>query len=518
MALMNLPAILILTSGISSSSLKLGHKDRGRERGGGRARTTPLFTALLVLLAGPSVAKDLWPAFPKSARILFQGDSITDGNRGRTADPNHILGHGYQFIIASEFAGQFPELNLTFANRGVSGNTVADLAARWQRDTLDVHPDVLSVLIGVNDVAKGIGATNRVSAERFESDYDRILAQARAANPQLKLMLCEPFILPGRANQAHYEDWEADIRKLQQVVEKLAAKYQAPVVHFQKLFDDATNRAPVSYWIWDGVHPTYAGHQLMADEWVRVYGSFYGSPLLDPQRNSAVAPLPKLEQDSYDWYQRHAAVLNLQTNMEPEIVLVGDSITHFWAGEPRANHQNGSNSWAQTFGGHAVLNLGFGWDRTQNVLWRLDHGEMDGLTPRTIVLNIGCNNFSGTANARANTPEEVCAAIQIICDRLLAKSPASRMVVMGVFPRGASATDPKRALHRKLNELLSAALAGRPQVTFLDIGDKFLEPDGSLSREIFSDGTHPTDKGYAIWGQALSDAGIFGAKSTEAAK
>jgi lysophospholipase L1-like esterase len=477
-----------------------------------------------VLLAGVFVtartaATDIWPVFPQNARILFQGDSITDGNRGRTTDPNHILGHGYQFIIASEFAGQFPELNLTFINRGVSGNKVSDLAARWQKDTLDVHPDVLSVLIGVNDVNAGMRDTNRVSAERFESDYDSILAQARAANPQLKLVLCEPFILPGRANQDRWADWQADIRKLQQVVGKLGAKYQAPVVHFQKVFDDATNRAPVGYWIWDGIHPTYAGHQLMADEWVRVYGSFYGSPLLDPERNSAVAPTPKLEQDSYDWYGRHAAVLDLQEKTRPEIVLVGDSITHFWSGEPMANHRNGSNSWERTFGSHAVLNLGFGWDRTQNVLWRLDHGEMDGLTPRTIVLNIGCNNFSATANARANTPEEVCSAIQLICDRLLAKSPASRLVVMGVFPRGASPADPKRALHRKLNELLAAALARIPQVTFLDIGSKFLEPDGSLSCDMFFDGTHPANKGYAIWGQALSDApGVLGGKPADAAK
>jgi lysophospholipase L1-like esterase len=471
-----------------------------------------------VLFTGHSVAKDTWPVFPKNARILFQGDSITDGNRGRTGDLNHILGHGYQFIIASEFAGRFPELNLTFINRGVSGNTVADLAARWQKDTLDLHPDVLSVLIGVNDVSAGVRDPNRVSPERFESDYDSILAQARVANPQLQIMLCTPFVLPGRANRGRWEDWQADIGKLQQVVERLAARYHAPVVNFQKVFDEAAHRAPVGYWIWDGIHPTYAGHQLLADEWVRVYGAFYGSPLLDPERNSAVAPMPKLEQDSYDWHGRHAAVLELQKKMQPEIVLVGDSITHFWSGEPTANHQNGPSSWAQTFGNHAVLNLGFGWDRTQNVLWRLDHGEMDGLAPKTIVLNIGCNNFSATANARANTPEEVCAAIGAICDRLLAKSPASRVVVMGVFPRGASPADPKRSLHRKLNELLAAALAGRPQVTFLDIGSKFLEPDGSLSRDVFSDGTHPTDKGYAIWGQALSDAGVVGDKQTEALK
>jgi len=224
---------------------------------------------LAVHLAGPTRASEIPAAFTKGARILFQGDSITDGNRGRSADPNHILGHGYVFIIAADFGGHFPERDLTFINRGISGNTVSNLAARWQKDTLDLKPDVLSILIGVNDVGHAQQNRNHVSAEEFGKQYDQILAEARAANPQLKLVLCEPFILPGKANKDHWEEWQADIKSLQAVVEKLAAKHHAPVVHFQKVFDDAVKRAPVDHWIWDGVHPTYSGHQLMADEWVR---------------------------------------------------------------------------------------------------------------------------------------------------------------------------------------------------------------------------------------------------------
>jgi len=113
----------------------------------------------LGLLAGVSVqAGELqaMPAFSENARILFQGDSITDGNRGRSADPNHILGHGYCFIIAAQYGAQFPEKKLTFMNRGISGNTVSNLQARWQKDTLDLKPDVLSILIGVNDNGRGV--------------------------------------------------------------------------------------------------------------------------------------------------------------------------------------------------------------------------------------------------------------------------------------------------------------------------------------------------------------------------
>jgi lysophospholipase L1-like esterase len=91
-------------------------------------------------------------------------------------------------------------------------------------------------------------------------------------------VLCESFILPGTRTTARYDDWQAAMPKIRDVVEKLAAKYHAPVVHFQKVFDDAAKRAPIGYWIWDGVHPTYSGHELMADEWERTYREFYGAP------------------------------------------------------------------------------------------------------------------------------------------------------------------------------------------------------------------------------------------------
>ena len=122
----------------------------------------PLMMLLLIsLMASPLIAlhaAEPIAAFTPGARILFQGDSITDGNRGRSADPNHILGHGYVFIIAAKYGAAFPDLKLDFLNRGVSGNTVLDLEKRWQKDTLDLKPDVLSILIGVNDERQGRSA------------------------------------------------------------------------------------------------------------------------------------------------------------------------------------------------------------------------------------------------------------------------------------------------------------------------------------------------------------------------
>lgn len=219
--------------------------------------------------AARSTSKDPMPAFPEGTRILFQGDSITDGNRGRNQDPNHILGHGYQFIVSCKYGAALAERHLVFMNRGISGNRVSDLANRWQTDTLDLKPDVLSILIGINDLDSG------VTAEQFEQQYDQLLANTLRALPHVKLVLCEPFGLPVAGKKQAWEKFRADLEIRQAIVARLGARYHAPVVHFQKVFDDAIKRAPADHWIWDGIHPTYSGHQLMADEWIRVVQAWW---------------------------------------------------------------------------------------------------------------------------------------------------------------------------------------------------------------------------------------------------
>lgn len=221
-----------------------------------------LFLSLVAAAAARGV--EPIPAFAPGSRILFQGDSITDGNRGRNADPNHILGHGYVFIIAARHGAAFPTARLDFINRGVSGDTVRELEKRWTTDTLDLKPDLLSVMIGVNDGSK------KVPLEEYERTYDELLAAARAANPSLKLVLCPPFVkhVGGPVPE--------DIVARQAIVAKLAAKYGAAIVDFQRVFDTATTTdVSADHWIWDRVHPTYRGHQLMADEWERVVRGFW---------------------------------------------------------------------------------------------------------------------------------------------------------------------------------------------------------------------------------------------------
>lgn len=227
-------------------------------------RTPPLLLALTLAVASTTaVAVDAIPALGSGTRILFQGDSITDGNRGRSADPNHILGHGYAFIIAARHGAAFPERKLDFLNRGVSGNTVLDLQKRWSKDTLALKPDLLSIMVGVNDHNKG------VPLDVYEATYDQLLTEARAQNPKLKLVLLEPFVRhPGKPIPE-------SILARQAIVAKLAQKHGAALVKLQKLFDDAAAKTADDYWVWDIVHPTYRGHQLLADEWERVVRDFW---------------------------------------------------------------------------------------------------------------------------------------------------------------------------------------------------------------------------------------------------
>jgi lysophospholipase L1-like esterase len=205
--------------------------------------------------------------------FLFQGDSITDGNRGRNTDPNHIMGHGYAFSIASSLGADFPEKKLTFYNRGISGNKVTDLANRWQKDTLDLKPNVLSILVGINDASSVVFPhPEQVTAEKYEEVYRLLLSQTKAQFPEILFVLCNPFILPVGKVKENWDAYKTDLAKRQSTVLKLVNEFDTVFVDFQQVFDQACKRANADYWIWDGVHPTVAGHELMAREWRKQVG------------------------------------------------------------------------------------------------------------------------------------------------------------------------------------------------------------------------------------------------------
>ena len=206
--------------------------------------------------------------------VLFQGDSITDGGRQRTgSDYNHIMGQDYAYLLAARIGAESPERELVFLNRGISGDRVPDLEARWQADTLALHPQLLSILVGINDLMATGDRT--VTAEQFETGYDKLLAETIAALPNTKIVLGEPFLLPVGKQKADFAANMPEMKKRQAAVERLGAKYHLPVVHYQRAMDAACAKAPPEHWSWDGVHPTYAGHGLMAQEWLKTVDAFW---------------------------------------------------------------------------------------------------------------------------------------------------------------------------------------------------------------------------------------------------
>jgi len=208
--------------------------------------------------------------------FLFQGDSITDGNRGRSADPNHILGHGYVFSVASSLGSKFPSRNLSFINRGISGNKIADLINRWDDDAIREAPDVMTILVGINDIHADVNSGNSANTETFEEKYRQLLDNTKKQLPNTLIVLGEPFILPVGMVNSKPEEWKNKITIAQEAVRKLTHEYNAAHLPFQKMFDDACRLAPADYWIWDGIHPTYSGHGLMASMWLNIVGKRCG--------------------------------------------------------------------------------------------------------------------------------------------------------------------------------------------------------------------------------------------------
>lgn len=204
-------------------------------------------------------------------KILFQGDSITDCGRNREfqdeANNNQAMGLGYPKMIAAQLLSQYPVENLYFFNRGDSGNRVVDLYARWKVDCLNSKPDLLSILIGVNDTWHGMNEKrpNGVEPERYETIYRMLLEWTKQELHQIQLVICEPFVLKcGVVEDAWIT--EMDIRR--SITKKLAKEFDAIYIPFQNMFDQAVAEAPAEYWAKDGVHPTLAGHQRMADLWL----------------------------------------------------------------------------------------------------------------------------------------------------------------------------------------------------------------------------------------------------------
>ena len=228
----------------------------------------------------------------KNTTILFQGDSITDGGRGKTMDGNHVLGHGYQYIVAAKLSIDYCESQFKFINKGVSGEAIDNIYARLQRDVIAYRPDIVSFLAGINDIERSVNQPYGVATARYIEIYDQMIDELRDALPEVKVVVCEPFYLDADNYDAPYvntpyamcEEYfqpqnfpkneqiismkKRELSLMQLQLRELAGRKHCIYVPLQEEFDKYAQKVPAESLIWDNVHPTVAGQELITRKWL----------------------------------------------------------------------------------------------------------------------------------------------------------------------------------------------------------------------------------------------------------
>jgi len=234
--------------------------------------------AAISTFAAISIPEILSAAVPKGGRkikllqdqtILFQGDSITDAGRNRQDEGYNnarALGTGYAMLAAAQLLVKYAPLNLKIYNRGISGNKVFNLADRWDKDCIDIKPDIVSILIGVNDIWHKIDGRYDGTLEIYRRDYIALLERTRKVLPYVKFIIGEPFGV--RGVKAVDDKWYPEFYEYQKAAREIADQFDAAFIPYQAVYDEAQKRAPGAYWTGDGVHASLAGARLMAEAWL----------------------------------------------------------------------------------------------------------------------------------------------------------------------------------------------------------------------------------------------------------
>ena len=479
---------------------------------------TRILLAVALALAASALAKDA----PNSATIPVPQPGMEKRHAEKVAA---VAEHKFELmLIGDSITHNFdnPQFQAVwsqfFAPRnaiglGYSGGRTENILWNLANGELEGQsPKVVTLLIGTNN---SDDANYQVvhTAEQIAEGTAAIVKLLREKCPATKILLLRIFPrtnvyknADGKERGSAAKRFETNLRA-GELVAKLADGKDVFFLDVNHAFLQLDGTLDLKL-MPDQLHPSPEGALAWARAMEPLLAELFGDEPHDaPPANTAIVPRGKLENDFYDWAVRHEAALKEKTRKNPEVVLVGDSITHLWGGVPETpgRNPNGARAFEKTFAGRRVLNLGFGWDRTQNVLWRLDHGELEELRPALVVVNIGTNNFAGTPNARENTPAEIAEGVREVLLRIRAKTPGAKIVLMGLFPRGEKADDPMRAKVVAVNQLI-AEFGKSTGITFLDIREKLTQPDGTISREMMGDFLHPAERGYEIWGEALKSA------------
>lgn len=421
----------------------------------------PLYNAVSFLEIG--VREDAFFQFipvSKEKPLVIYGTSIAQG--ACASRPGMAWGN----IIHREL--EHPVVNLGFSGNG-----------KLEKEMFELLAEIDAQLYLIDCLPNMVGADTAVIADRVVEGV-RIL-RARSNAP---ILLVEHS---GYMNEYTSKSTEVSYRaankQLHNAYDALIKDQIAGVYYLTKENIGLSMDAMV-----EGVHPNDLGMQQYADSYIKKI-----KEVLKEKGGEIATTIPcKQQRDPYDWMARHEQVLALNSVSAPEIVMIGNSIIHYWAGEPFHSRQNGGKAWERLFKGREVHNLGFGWDKTENVLWRIYHGELDGFRAKTVFLLIGTNNLP------FNSDNEIIDGIVCVAKAIRERQPSAQLRILGILPR-----KEMEDRIRKINAALQNQLA-EMSVTYIDLAPVLTKEKGRIDLSLFLDGLHPNEKGYERIADVLS--------------
>lgn len=418
----------------------------------------PLYNAVKWMEIGmPSECE--WKPLPvrKEKPVIVYGTSIAQG--GCASRP----GLAWTNILARKL--NTPVINLGFSGNGRLEKEILDLMAETDSKAyvLDCLPNLMPPAFTAEEVKKRI------------EEAVRLLRKAR---PGIPILLTDhDGYTDEDMNEARRRDYTGVNQALQEILYSMRTERIGRLYHLSKEEIKQDIETMV-----DGVHPNDIGMMRYAEAYEKILRK-----ILDTEDGGTVttnAVTQRRDARIYDWETRHQEILDFNRTHQPEIVLMGNSITHFWGGLPANPVNNGKEAWNKHFGYRKVVNMGFGWDRVENVLWRVHHGALDGFSAKQIVLMIGTNNL------HLNTDEEIVEGLRYLIRAIQSKQPQATFLLMGILPR--------RNIEERVIQINKkiANLASGKNIHFADAGPLFIKADHKIDEALFTDGLHPNEAGY----------------------
>ena len=367
-----------------------------------------------------------------------------------------------------------PLINLAFSGNG-----------RMEEEVINFITE-LDAKIFVLDCLPNLGATIDRSLDDVRQLIMSGVKQIRTKRPSTPILLVEH---DGYSDGAVDADRYKTYTDLNRIAKEAFAQLKSDGLRDIHLLTKEELNLSMESFV-DGTHPTDLGMMEYAFAYEKALREILKEPI--GSISTTIPVTQAREPEMYPWEGRHQELLSMNRDSAPKICFFGNSITHYWGGSPKAILSSGADSWKANLDELEVRNFGFGWDRVENVLWRIYHDELDGFEAEQIVLMIGTNN------EHLNTDEEILSGLKMVINAIKERQPKARLLLLGLFPR----VDKEERM-RNLNTGI-AALATAKNVDYADIGAVLLDKDNKIDASLFSDGLHPNAKGYRKVGKKLN--------------